>query len=312
MTAHISRVSAAAALVAAFSLVVALFAAAAPVRAFADEAPTYTMTMTSDAGDTIKPGDTFSVTVNITRDGAQTFPMYALSTTIRYDADMLEMVGYTCGTNIDAYTTEQTGDWAGYNDIVLNYLSRSIKGTDWQSPTSILTMDFKAKEEGTTTIMVHRVNVSNTTGMGSYACQCTDNDVTISTQPASGGSAVTPSSRTSEGTTAGVEAEEVDLSSLPDEIDWSNLTAEEEAELKALGYDVEALKAQYAAENPGTNQTSGKGSATVEKTLPTWLIPVIAVIVIAMVVAIVIVRRSSSKKKAARTQAEAPRGKHAR
>ena len=64
---------------------------AVPGTAFAGN-PTYPMQVVShDAPKSLSPGDTFSVDLVLSRDGASVYTMYAMSSTVRYDTSMLEV-----------------------------------------------------------------------------------------------------------------------------------------------------------------------------------------------------------------------------
>ena len=281
-------------------------------KAFADS-PTYTATITSDA-EALVPGDQFTVSVNLARDGASEYPMYALSATIRWNSDMLSLVNYDSG-NLDAYTTYEDG----HGDIVLNYLSRSLSGTTWESPVSILTMTFEAEVAGTSSISFQRVNVSNETGMSKYTCVCTDATVVVGTPGTpEEESAVTPSGEESSGTSEGTASESKATTntntsgsgksgvSAISGASLLDMTPEEARELIDLGYDIDALVTEAVDSGeltPEQGETVKQQFAEVTNSSKTGdfpLVPVIAVAVIvvaAACVGIILVRRKGHASK---------------
>ena len=245
-------------LAAACALVVALAgasAAVAPQTAYADS-PTYTMSVTGDSS-SIAPGDTFTVSLDLSNNESGSYTMYAMSATVRYNTSMLEVVSMDMNNGIDVYTAD-AGD--GWTQAVLNFKARTLKGITWNNG-SLMNITFKALEQGSTAMMITRVNISNSTGMGSYACTCNDAVITVSE---SGGSGVAPSDDESEGSTGGVEAPEADPSELTD--DGDEMTEEEKAEYEAtkngeLGAEsASSASASSAASSSSSAATAGSMS----------------------------------------------------
>ncbi len=286
-------------------------------KAFADS-PSYTATITSDA-ETLVPGDQFTVTVNLARDGASEYPMYAMSATIRWDSDMLSLVKYDCG-NLDAYTTYEDG----HGDIVLNYLSRSLSGTTWESPVSVLTMTFEAEAAGTSLVSFQRVNVSNETGMGKYACVCTDANILVGTPeaPEEDTPALTPSEEESSGTTEGTAKDSGEAttnstnsttsssgkagSSIISGASLLEMTPEDMQELIDLGYNIDTLVTEAEERDeltPEQGQTVKQKAAEAANSSATGdfpLIPVVVAVVVvvaAACVGIALVRRKGHASK---------------
>ena len=252
MTSRVLRPAIVAFLAAALAMLCCVVSFSLPGKAFADG--TYSLSVAGGSSEAIKPGDTFTVNVNLANNESSSYTMYAMSTTLRYNSDMLELVDYSTANRVDAYTSAQSGSWSGWTDIVLNYKANTLKGSTWESPNSILTLTFRAVGEGSSDIMFRRVNISNSTGMGRYPCVCTDATVTIAyNSPSTPG--VSDSQGISEGTTGGVSAPEADPSQLEGDFDLNNLTPDERKELEEMGYDVDAL----IAGKDGTPKTSASG-----------------------------------------------------
>ena len=123
----------------------------------------------------VAPGDTFTVSLMLENNQNTSYTMYAMSATVRYDTSMLEVVSKSTNNKIDMYTTNAGNTM---EDAVLNYMAGSLKGVTWENGTPLMTVTFKALKEGTTPITIQRANISNSTGMGKYACTC--NNATFS------------------------------------------------------------------------------------------------------------------------------------
>ena len=148
--------------------------AVSPAQAYAS--PTYTMSVVgSDVPSSVNPGDSFTVSLTLENNDSSSYTMYAMSATVRYDTSMLEVVSKSTNNKIDMYTTNAGNTM---EDAVLNYMAGSLKGVTWENGTPLMTVTFKALKEGTTPITIQRANISNSTGMGKYACTC--NNATFS------------------------------------------------------------------------------------------------------------------------------------
>lgn len=176
----VNRAKKTGALCALIALLVGFAFVAFPVRAYA--APTYTMSVVSEDAvvDTngsyqVAPGDTFTVSLMLENNQNTSYTMYAMSATVRYDTSMLEVVSKSTNNKIDIYTTSAGNTM---EDAVLNFMAGTLKGVTWENGTPLMTVTFKALKEGTTPITIQRANISNSTGMGKYACTC--NNATFS------------------------------------------------------------------------------------------------------------------------------------
>lgn len=176
----VNRAKKTGALCALIALLVGFAFVAFPVRAYA--APTYTMSVVSedavvDANGSyqVAPGDTFTVSLMLENNQNTSYTMYAMSATVRYDTSMLEVVSKSTNNKIDIYTTSAGNT---REDAVLNFMAGTLKGVTWENGTPLMTVTFKALKEGTTPITIQRANISNSTGMGKYACTC--NNATFS------------------------------------------------------------------------------------------------------------------------------------
>ena len=258
-------------------------AAVAPQVAYADT-PTYSMSVLGD-GSSIAPGDTFTVSLNLDNNEGSSYTMYAMSATVRYDTSMLEVVSMDMNNGIDVYTASAGGGWT---QVVLNFKARTLKGTTWNNG-SLMDITFRALGEGSTSVMITRANISNSTGRGSYPCACSDAVVAIST---SGGGI--SSDDNSQGSTSGVDAPEADPSTLTDE--ELEMTDEERAEYEAtkngelvVGASSSSASASASASKGGTDSTSlsGGDKAAADGDTPTLLYVLVGCFVAAVVILVV-------------------------
>lgn len=255
-----------------------LTVAIAPQRAYADS-PTYTMSVVAgeDAPSSVAPGDTFTVSLELQNNGSSQYTMYAMSATVRYNTGMLDMASLDTNNSIDVYTKD-AGD--GWTDAVLNFKSPTLKGVTWDNGTSLMNITFVAREQGSTSMEIRRVNISNSTGMGSYACTCNDAVITVSTS--SGVAPVEPSTGESVGTTAGVDAPEADPSTLEGVDTSDEMTAEEKAEYEATRNGELASGSASASGDKASVDASKDGKAADGQT-PVMLYVLIGALVIAVI-----------------------------
>jgi hypothetical protein len=150
-----------------------LIFAFSPAKAYAD--PTYTMSVVSkdaiangNSSYTVAPGDTFTVSLMLESTEGASYTMYAMSTTLRYSASMLEVVSIETNNDIVGHTTSANN---GYQTAVFNYMSTSF-GTTWDSSVPLANITFKALKEGNAAITFQRVNICNKTGSKSFDCTC--------------------------------------------------------------------------------------------------------------------------------------------
>lgn len=161
--------------------------------AFADDSYTVALSVT-DCPDALQVGDTFTVTQTIAKDGADSFPLYALSTTVSYDSSVLELVSCERSTMGDVYSDS--------GKIIYNVYSQLLAGLTTQSGAPLYTATFKVVGESPTSIVATRVNMSNYTGMRSMPTTAYDLTVNVG-----GGQATTPEESES-GSTEGTATEE--------------------------------------------------------------------------------------------------------
>lgn len=289
------------ALVCALCMTLAGFAAAlVPQRAYADS-PTYRMSVVGEnTSSAIAPGDSFTVALMLENNESSQYTMYAMSATVRYNTSMLEVSSLNTNNGIDVYTRD-AGD--GFTDAVLNFRATSLKGVTWDNGTPLMEVTFNALEQGSTSMTIQRVNISNSTGMGRYACDCTDAVITVSTS-APNVEPIAPSTDVSEGTTEGVEAPEADPSTLDDEDLVASMTDEEKAEYEATKNGEVAANASSSASGAADSAALSKdGKATGDdQGMPTVLLVLIcalAVVVIALISAVIIHKRKTAQGDAA-------------
>ena len=270
-----------------------------PEHAYADS-PTYTMSVIGkDTPSNVAPGDSFTVSLTLENNENSQYTMYAMSATVRYNTNLLEVESLSTNNKIDVYTRD-AGD--GWTDAVLNFKASTLKGVTWDNGISLMDITFKALDEGSTSMMIQRANISNSTGMGRYACTCNDAVITIASSSSSGNvTPVVPSPDESEGTTEGVAAPEADPSTL--EGDTSDtMTDEERAEYEATQTGTLATNsatdsssnANGSTKNATSDSTLLDSSNNAEGQLPVLLyvlIGALIIAVIALVVGIVIHKR---------------------
>ena len=267
---------------------VGLTAAIVPQRAYADS-PTYTMSVVAgeDAPSSVAPGDTFTVSLELQNNGSSQYTMYAMSATVRYNTGMLDVASLDTNNSIDVYTKD-AGD--GWTDAVLNFKSPTLKGVTWDNGTPLMNITFVAREQGSTSMEIRRVNISNSTGMGSYACTCNDAVITVSNS--SGVAPVEPSTGESVGTTAGVEAPEADPATLEGVDTSDEMTDEEKAEYEATR-NGELASGSASASGDKASVDASKGAAADAQTPVVLyvLIGALVIAVIALVVGVIVHKR---------------------
>lgn len=271
----------------------------APNKAFADS-PTYTFALegSGDAPSTLNEGDEFTIVGSLECNEQSNFKMYAISTTVRYNSDMLELVSSSAYGDTVLHTSSCSGSWSGYTDVVCNVMSYTTSGQNWSGPLDFETLTFKAKKSGSSTVMVRRANISNSTGMGSYAVDCTDLNVNV-TSPSSSSSepAIVASDSTSEGTTEGVEAEEQDPNAVHD--DEAELAAWEEArnsdEAKELAEGESSTSDGATGGSDSATMATDDEAASQANTISPVLIGVIIVVILAALVAAILVLRKKTR-----------------
>lgn len=267
-----------------------LTAAIAPQRAYADS-PTYTMSVVAgeDVPSSVAPGDTFTVSLELQNNGSSQYTMYAMSATVRYNTGMLDVASLDTNNSIDVYTKD-AGD--GWTDAVLNFKSPTLKGVTWDNGTPLMNITFVAREQGSTSMEIRRVNISNSTGMGSYACTCNDAVITVSTA-SDAAAPVEPSTSESVGTTAGVEAPEADPSTLEGVDTSDEMTDEEKAEYEATRNGELASGSSSASGDKASVDASKDGKAANGQTpmMLYVLIGALVVAVIALVAGVIVHKR---------------------
>lgn len=136
-----------------------LLVSAMPKQALADDA-LFQFGLTTDA-ESVSVGDTITIKEMLAKGDADAFTMYALTTYVSYDPNVLE---YTGGSACELGTlTPREGS------IVFNALSRVLAGNVWDSPHELASLDFEVIGSGDASLRVKRVMVSNETGMRSFS-----------------------------------------------------------------------------------------------------------------------------------------------
>ena len=152
-----------------------------PVEAI-DYSRNYTFHVTVNNAEeiTVKPGDTVTLVLSLSRtDSTGPMTMYALSSVLRFNSGLLEMVDLVAGNDISSSITKRSGSLEGWTDITLNYLAPSMSGVEWENGTTLATLTLKAVGSGSSQIQVLRGSVSTYSGMDSFNCTLENVKVTI-------------------------------------------------------------------------------------------------------------------------------------
>lgn len=150
-----------------------LVTVALPKQALADDS-LFQFGLATDA-ESVNVGDTITVTENLAKGNADAFTMYALTTYVSYDPNVLE---YTGGTPCEL------GDlYANDGSIVFNAMSRVLAGNVWDSPHQLATLNFTVIGSGDASLRVKRVMVSNETGMRSLSVSATGLSMRVGEAP---------------------------------------------------------------------------------------------------------------------------------
>ena len=270
----------------------------APQRAFADS-PTYTMSLVGeDVPSSVSPGDTFTISLKLENNENSQYTMYAMSATIRYSTSMLEVVSLETNNGIDVYTKDAGDEWT---DAVLNFKANTLKGVTWDNSTPLMNITFKASEQGSTSMMIRRANISNSTGMGRYACTCNDAVITVSNGSSSSGTEpVAPSTNESEGTTSGVDAPEADPSTLEGVDTSDTMTDEEKAEYEATKNGSLASSASSssdsAADDKASMTSSDKNADDGQTPVLLYVLIGVLVVAVAALIAGVVIHKKRQQK----------------
>ena len=260
----------------------------APQRAFAD-GPSYTfdLQVQGEAPQVLQAGDTFTVSGVLERSDQSSFPMYAISATIRFNSDMFELVESSAYSDVVVTQNALSGSWQGYTDIVCNVMSMSTNGKTWEGPVDFVTFTLKAKEAGSSFIAVRRVNISNSSGMGSYACDCSDLSVrVVSEAPEEGSSAanspaISTASTESAGTT---EAKDNSSAGTSSESSDASGNAGFDAAVSGNGDSVSAIT------DDGKNESELLANAQSQaKTINFGLVAAIVGVVIVLLIVVIVV-----------------------
>ena len=153
-------------------LMLCLLMTGSPLPAAAvDESQSYAFNLTVNGAEEIavKPGETVDLVLRLSRtDDSGPMTVYAVSSVLRFNSNLLELEELQTGSGVSCTETELSGSLEGWRDLTLNYLSPSMNGTVWENGCVLVTVRLKAVRYGFSMIQVRRGSVSTYSGMESY------------------------------------------------------------------------------------------------------------------------------------------------
>lgn len=144
--------------------------------------PEFRFSLSVDGSDRkeVQTGDVITVAFQLTRtDASDSYTMYAMQNEIRYDSEFFELVeGSTMLSN--GITTADVGLRDGYRELYMNFVSLS-GGESWDAQRLVSSFQLRVKADaGVGQITNQDYLVSTADGTGSYAAQCQDVTVVVS------------------------------------------------------------------------------------------------------------------------------------
>lgn len=161
--------------------VILLLTLAIPAGAVEDT-PTFAFLLSVDGSDQkeVRTGDIITVTFQLNRtDEAQSYTMYAMQNEIRYDGDFFELVEGSAMLS-NGITSANVGLRDSYRELYMNFVSMS-GGESWEAQRLVGSFQLRVKAQtGVSQITNQDYLVSTADGTGSYAAQCQDVTVVVS------------------------------------------------------------------------------------------------------------------------------------
>lgn len=176
----------------------ALFAGSIPaspqvMTVYADESESYSFEMSASATES-KQNDTFDVSVSIKKDDNENgktdkFTMYAAEYTLIYDPTFFTLMSHPQLEKEDdrgvTYMMQQNADKNGWTALTASVKSPDVEGLEWDSPSELMKLSFRADKTGAGVIKCKSAAVGNIYG-GNVSCS--SNDVTVTVVNADSGS----------------------------------------------------------------------------------------------------------------------------
>ncbi len=151
---------------------------------YADEAESFTFDMSASTTEA-KLNDTFDVSVSIKKDSSESdkadkFTMYAAEYTIKYDPAFFTLTSHPEFDKEDSrgvtYMMKENADQNGWTAITVSILSPEFEGLEWDSPSELLNLTFKADKIGAAAIKCERAAMGNIAGAN---LKCSTNGVIV-------------------------------------------------------------------------------------------------------------------------------------
>ena len=151
---------------------------------YADEAESFTFDMSASTTEA-KLNDTFDVSVSIKKDSSENdkadkFTMYAAEYTIKYDPAFFTLTSHPEFDKEDSrgvtYMMKENADQNGWTAITVSILSPEFEGLEWDSPSELLNLTFKADKIGAAAIKCERAAMGNIAGAN---LKCSTNGVIV-------------------------------------------------------------------------------------------------------------------------------------
>ncbi len=153
---------------------------------YADEVESYSFDMSASATES-KQNDTFDVSVSIQKDSngnskTDKFTMYAAEYTLIYDPTFFTLTSHPQLDKEDdrgvTYMMQQNADKNGWTALTASVKSPDVDGLEWDSPSELMTLTFRADKTGAGVIKCKSAAVGNIYG-GNVKCSANDVIVTV-------------------------------------------------------------------------------------------------------------------------------------
>lgn len=167
---------------------------------YADEVDSYSFDMSASATES-KQNDTFNVSVSIKKDNNENgktdkFTMYATEYTLIYDPTFFTLTSHPQLDKEDergvTYMMQQNADKNGWTALTASVKSPDVDGLEWDSPSALMTLSFRADKTGAGVIKCKSAAVGNIYG-ANVKCSANDVTITVVSSSASSGNSSKPS-----------------------------------------------------------------------------------------------------------------------
>lgn len=167
---------------------------------YADEVDSYSFDMSASATES-KQNDTFNVSVSVKKDSNENgktdkFTMYAAEYTLIYDPTFFTLTSHPQFDKEDdrgvTYMMQQNADKNGWTALTASVKSPDVEGLEWDNPSELMTLSFRADKTGAGVIKCKSAAVGNIYG-GNVKCSYNDVTVTVVSSSASSDNSSKPS-----------------------------------------------------------------------------------------------------------------------